>query len=147
MVAILFGGMFVVQVVFKISIGNRPVPTWLLFSIFLLTTAFTVFMYSQQLKFKITSQAIYFSLGVFAPMQSIKTDQIASISLRKYNGVGEFSGWGVKSNATENCYTTSGDEGMEIKFKNNAQKPILIGTHKSAEVQEILSKYFSALKN
>ncbi|MDB5132406.1 MAG: hypothetical protein JWR02_2155 [Mucilaginibacter sp.] len=147
LVAILFGVFFFVQVIFKIKVGNRPLPNWLLFLIFLVTVGFTVFMGSQKLTLKITNKAVYFSLGAFASMQSIKTAEMASINLRKYNGMDEFSGWGNKSNAMENSYTTSGDYGIEIKFKKSAQKSILIGTHKPKQVHEILSKYFQAFMN
>jgi predicted membrane metal-binding protein len=145
LIALLFGVMFLVQVIFKIKIGTRPAPSWLLLVIFLLVAAFTVFMGLQKLQLKITSKAIYYSLGAFAPLQSIPTDQIASINLRKYNGMDEFSGWGEKSNAKEDSYTTSGDEGIEIKFKKSDQKNILIGTHSPQQVQQVLSKYFSGL--
>lgn len=147
LVAILFGTMFLVQVVFKIKVGNRPAPSALLLLIFILVGSFTVFMFSEKLKLKITNKAVYFSLGAFAATQSIKTGEIASINLRKYNGMDEFSGWGNKSNNKEESYTTSGEDGIEIKFKKKNQKSILIGTHEPQKVQAVLSAYFSAFSN
>jgi hypothetical protein len=147
LVAVLFGTIFLIQVIFKIKVGTRPIPSWLSLIIFLLVTALTVFLGLQKLQTKITSQAIYYSLGALAPMRSIKTSEIASIHIRKYDGMDEFSGWGEKSNAKEDSYTTSGDDGIEIKFKNTTQKSILIGTHSAKQVQDVLAKYFSALNN
>jgi len=145
LITIMFGAFFLVQVIFKIKVGSRPIPSWLHLIICLLVGVFTLFMGLQKLQIKITSDAIYFSLGAFAPLRSIKTDAIASIHLRKYNGTQEFSGWGSKGNDKENCYTTSGDEGIEIRLKDSTQKSILIGTHKPAQVNGILSKYFSGI--
>jgi hypothetical protein len=147
LVAVLFGTIFLVQVIFKIKVGTRPVPSWMLFIIFLFVAALTAFLGLQKLQTKITNQAIYYGLGAFAPMQSIKTSEIASIHMRKYDGMNEFSGWGEKSNPKEESYTTSGDDGIEIKFKNSTQKSILIGTHSAKQVQDVLTKYFSALTN
>ena len=147
LLAIMFGAFFLVQVIFKISLGNKPMPSWLHLIFFLLLGGFTVFMGLQKLQLKITNKAIYFGLDAFAPLRSIKTDEIASIHVRKYNGMSEFGGWGTKSNDKEDCFTASGDEGIEIKFKDTTQKSILIGTHKPMQVNNILSKYFSGLKN
>jgi len=147
LVALLFGTLSLVQVIFKIKVGTRPAPSWLLLVIFLLVAAFTVFMGLQKLRLKITNKAIYYSFGAFARMRSIPTAEIASINLRKYDGMDEFSGWGEKSNAKEDSYTTSGDEGIEIKFKKSTQKSILIGTHSPQKVQHVLSKYFSGIGN
>jgi len=143
LIAIIFGAFFLIQVIFKIQVGNKPIPSWAHFLLFLLVGAFAFFMGLQKLQLKITSKAIYFSLGAFAPLRSINPDEIASIHLRKYNGTEEFGGWGTKSNDKEDCITASGDEGIEIRFKDSTQKNILIGTQKPTQVNAILSKYFS----
>ena len=145
LLAIMFGAFFLIQVIFKISVGNKPMPSWLHFIFFLLLGGFTVFMALQTLQLKITNKAIYFSLDAFAPLRSIKTDEIASIRVRKYNGMSEFGGWGTKSNDKEDCFTASGDEGIEIKFKDSTRKIVLIGTHRPEQAREILSIFFPGL--
>ena len=52
----------------------------------------------------------------------------------------EFMGWGVKWNSTTDCFTMSGDVGLELTLSNN--KKILIGTQKPAELQLVLETYF-----
>jgi hypothetical protein len=147
LIALLFAILFLVQVIFKVKIGSRPAPSGLLLVLFVFTAGFAVFLGLQKLKVKISSKAVYYSFGALAPLQSIPKADIASIKLRKYDGMDEFSGWGEKSNAKEDSYTTSGDEGIEIKFKNSAQKSILIGTHSAKQVQQVLSTYYAVLGN
>src|ERR1700679_4252332 len=97
-IALLFGVMWFFQVFFHKPIGNRNAPDWLLLVIFILTATFAVAFSLQKLKTSMTNRAIYTSFGVFAPKQAIPLTDIKSISIRKYDGMKEFSGWGVRGN-------------------------------------------------
>jgi len=140
LVTLLFAVLCYFQIVLKKQVGNRPAPSWLLVVFFLFTATVTAMLGLQKLTLSITNKAVYINFGVFASKQVIPLTDIKSIAVRKYNGPGEFSGWGVKSNAHEQSYTVSGDEGVEIILKNG--KMILVGTQKPKEMQRVINQYF-----
>jgi len=142
MIALLFGVMWFFQVFLHKRIGNRNAPDWLLLVIFILTAAFAVGFSLQKLKTSITNRAIYTSFGVFASKQAIPLTNIKSIAIRKYDGMNEFSGWGVRGNANEQCFTVSGSEGIEIELKSGGKK-ILIGTQKADGMQAVIERYLN----
>jgi hypothetical protein len=142
LIAVLFGVIFIVQVVSKTKVGSRPAPSWLLLLIFLVFGSLSVFMSMQSLRVRITGKAIYFSYGAFSKERAILISQISSLSLRKYDGAEEFAGWGVKTSSKEDCFTVSGDEGLEVTFKSSSEKPILIGTKRSDDLKGVLSRHF-----
>ena len=120
-------------------------PSWLALLFFIVIGAFSVFMAMQCLKVKVTNRAVYFSLGAFASPRSVKIDDMSMITLRQYDGMAEFSGWGVRRNDKEDCYTVSGQDGLEIKFKDSSKKMLLIGTQQAKQLQAIVSAKFPAL--
>ena len=121
--------------------GNHPAPDWLLLLFFVLTSAFSIVFYFQKLKTSITNRAVYVSFGIFASQKVFPLTDIKSIEIRKYDGMNEFSGWGVKSNSNEQSYTVSGNEGVEIELKNGGKK-ILIGTQKPLEMQKVIDQLY-----
>ena len=147
LLAVGFGVIFVVQITLKIKVGTRPMPSWLALVFCLALGAFSFFMAMQCLKVKITNEAVYYSLGAFARPRTIRIDEISTMSLRKYDGMAEFSGWGVRTNSKENCFTVSGDDGLEIKLKDGNKKLVLIGTQQAAQLQDILKAYFAGMDN
>jgi hypothetical protein len=142
MAALLFGVMLFSQVILHKRIGNRNAPNWLLLLIFILTTSFAVAFNLQKLKTTITNRAIYISFGVLTSNRVILLTDIKSIAIRKYDGMKEFSGWGVKGNDQEQSYTVSGDEGIEIALKSGGKK-ILIGTQKADKMRAVIAKYLA----
>jgi hypothetical protein len=141
-IAVLFGAMYLFQIILKKPIGNRPAPDWLLLVFFVLTSTFTIVLYFQNLKTSITNRAVYVNFGIFASQRIFPLADIKSISIRKYDGMNEFSGWGVKSNSNEQSYTESGNEGVEIELKSGGKK-ILIGTQKPVEMQKIIDQFYA----
>ncbi len=139
-VAIIFGVLSFIQIVLKKQVGNHPAPSWLLVVIFIATASFAVVFNMQRLKTTITNQAIKVSFGIFMSPKIFLLSDIKSITMRKYDGMSEFRGWGVKGNANEQSYTVSGDDGIEIELKSGGKK-ILIGTHEAAQMQEVIGKY------
>ena len=105
-------------------------------------STFTIVLYFQYLKTSITNRVVYVSFGIFASQRVFPLADIKSISIRKYDGMNEFSGWGVKANPNEQSYTESGNEGIEIELKSSGKK-ILIGTQKPAEMQKVIDQLYA----
>lgn len=97
---------------------------------------------SQKLIFIIDEDEIHISFGIFAAKTEIPIRAIKRISVRKYNALKEFSGWGVRYNSTESCFTVWGSYGIEIELINNER--MLVGTNQPEKVQLIIDRIFSA---
>jgi hypothetical protein len=139
--AVAFGAMAAIQIISGKPIGNKPAPDIALVLIFLFMVAFAFLMGRQKLKTQITEDEITYSSEIFfSGKTATRFDDVKSITIRKYKPMQEFLGWGVKWNATTDCFTMSGDIGLEITRANN--KRILIGTQKPAELQLVLETYF-----
>ncbi len=138
--AVAFGAMAAIQIISGKPIGNHPAPDIALVLIFLLMVAFAFFVGGQKLKTSITEESVTYSFGFFTGHSSISIVDVKSLSIRKYKPLKEFLGWGVRYNSTTDCYTMSGDVGLELTMANN--KKILIGTQKPKELQLVLETYF-----
>lgn len=137
--AVGFGIMAAVQIISGKPIGNKPAPDFVLVIIFLLMVAFAFFVGKQKLETSVTPDEITAKIGIVG-QANISLSDVKSILIRKYKPVKEFLGWGVRYNSTTDCFTMSGDIGLELTMANN--KKILIGTQKPKELQLILETYF-----
>ncbi|GAB2976592.1 hypothetical protein GCM10027049_09340 [Mucilaginibacter puniceus] len=139
-IAVAFGAMAAVQIISGKPIGNHPASNTALVIIFIVLVVMALVVGSQKLKTKITPDEIAYGIGIFSGETVTRFNDVKSISIRKYNPLKEFLGWGVRYNSTTDCFTMSGDDGLELTMTNN--KKILIGTQKPNELQLVLETYF-----
>jgi len=119
---------------------SHQAPDWLLLFFFMGGVLASVFFYLQKLRVLITENKIQINFGFLSCAKVIVIKDLKSITLRKYNGIKEFMGWGVRYNGNTSCFTVSGDDAVEIELSNNDK--VLIGTHDRHQMQLILEKYF-----
>ncbi|SIT91621.1 hypothetical protein [Pontibacter indicus] len=55
-----------------------------------------------------------------------------------YNPIHEYGGWGIRWGANGKAYSTSGREGVLLRFYN--QQPILIGSHRASELLQAIEQ-------
>ncbi len=96
-----------------------------------------------KLKTRINEMGIHYQ---FYPFQlkhkTIPWNLISKCTLRKYEAISEYGGWGMKFSFFKKrgkCYTTKGDIGLQLELKNG--KKILIGTQLKEELQRTLDNY------
>ena len=135
-VSIFIGGLFLMQVITHRPIGNHPAPTWLLFVFFIGSVIATVFFGRQKLKLLITEDEIHISFGLLTRETTLRISDIKSIYIRKYDGLKEFLGWGIKYSSDTSCFTVSGDDGIQIDM--NDGRRFLVGTHNVASVKPVI---------
>jgi len=96
-----------------------------------------------KLKTRIDEMGIHYQFYPFhLSYKTILWVNIEHISIRKYDGLTEFGGWGMKFSFFKKrgkCYTTKGDIGLQLELKNG--KKILIGTQLKEELQRTLDNY------
>ncbi|MDR3226215.1 MAG: hypothetical protein LBT56_00895 [Prevotellaceae bacterium] len=124
----------------------------------LLVIVFTYFVAIQTI---INDDGIYVRMLPFQrKYKFFAWDEIEKIYIRKYRALSEYGGWGYNRRTfgfnlvqlkflgkeynkglvskKNNSITMSGNKGLQIEFTNGAK--LLIGTHKSEELAEILKK-------
>ncbi|UOE51108.1 hypothetical protein MTO98_08475 [Mucilaginibacter sp. SMC90] len=136
---ILFGVLSFLQVLLHKPVGNNPAPDWLLLVFFFGSIIGFIVFSSQKLKTQIREDEITVSFGFFARKKVINISEVKSISIRKYDAIKEFLGWGVRFNLSERCYTVAGSDGIEIELVNG--KRILVGTQKPLDADLAILNY------
>jgi hypothetical protein len=96
-----------------------------------------------KLKTRVDEKGIYYKYFPFHLSYKIITwESISKCYMRKYDGISEFGGWGIKFSFRKNkgkSFTTKGNIGLQIELKNG--KKILIGTQKKEELERVLKTY------
>jgi hypothetical protein len=136
--AVFFGVFCIIQIVLGKPIGNHPAPDALLIIFFVGSVAGIFLAWYQKLVFVTTEDEIKISFGMLTSSRVIKMSDIEKISIRKYNAMKEFWGWGVRFKDNTTCFTVSGSDAVEIELKSGEK--LLVGTQKMAEAKEAISK-------
>jgi hypothetical protein len=110
-------------------------------AIFVLTglSAIALFIRSIRLHTVITTAGIYVRYFPFSARYTfVGWENIKQCSLRQYNPLAEYGGWGIKMIAPENgwSYSFSGTTGLQIEFRDGTK--LLIGTKSANEIKAIL---------
>lgn len=142
LVSILFGILAALQFFLNIKIGNHPAPTWGLMIVSLSSLLGLIVFSSQRLEILIFEDKVCISFGIFSRRKNYPIEDIKSLRVRKYDGMKEFYGWGVRSNSKEKCFTVAGDYGVELTFQDGKQ--VLVGTQNVEKISESLA-YFNVL--
>lgn len=140
MVSVIIGLIAIVQLSTGKPVGDHPMSDSGIVITFFITVLVGLLLGNQKLKTTITPDEITYSFGIFASRSVIKMDEVKAISIVKYDALTDFWGWGVRNNSTTDCYTVSGDTGLEIILSKG--KKNLIGTQKPKELQLVLETYF-----
>jgi hypothetical protein len=63
-------------------------------------------------------------------------ESIEKIYTRRYHPIGEFGGWGIRGFGKNRALNVSGNQGLQIVFKDGRR--LLIGTRKPDEIKSVL---------
>ncbi len=102
----------------------------------------TIFVLSIRLETLVKEDGIYVR---FFPIQLsfrfFPWRSLTECHVRKYNPIAEYGGWGLRLGlfGKGTAYNISGNEGLQLEFTD--RKKLLIGTHKPAELQEVINKF------
>jgi hypothetical protein len=128
------------QVIFQKPWGTKPAGDSTLIIINLGVLALNLLLVSINLRTVITDK--YLSVRIF-PFQIkdriIKWCEIKKIKIIKYDGIRDYWGYGLRYMPGKGwCYTISGNLGIKLTLTDN--KEILIGTHKTEEISQIIDE-------
>ena len=103
----------------------------------------TVFILKIKLITKIDEKGIQYQFfPINLNLKCISWETIDTCSIRKYNAITEYGGWGLRFSLfrkSGRAFTTKGDIGLQLVLKNG--KKLLIGTQKRYDLEKILLNY------
>ena len=103
------------------------------------------FIFFFQLKTRIDEFGIHYQFFPFhLSMKTIHWKEINTATVRTYDPIGEYGGWGIKGGlfwdkSKGKCMNISGDIGIQLVFKDGEK--LLIGTQKKEEATQVLKTY------
>tara|TARA_R110000787_G_scaffold55942_1_gene128798 strand:+ start:923 stop:1426 length:504 start_codon:yes stop_codon:yes gene_type:complete len=95
-----------------------------------------------KLSTRIDEKGIHYKFSPFHRSFKIKLwSEITSVSVRKYDAISEYGGWGYKGffGKKGNAINISGNIGIQLEFING--KKLLIGTKKELDAKSVLETY------
>jgi len=95
--------------------------------------------YKARLFVEINEQGVKFQLFPFQwTVRNIAWEDIDEMYVRKYDGLAEYGGRGMRYGPVGKAYTVSGRYGLQLQLIDDQQ--ILIGTQRPAELEELISQ-------
>lgn len=124
--------------------GDKPMDNTQLLIGCGISLLITFFVLSFRLDTQVKSDGIYVR---FFPLQLsfrfFPWNNLSECYVRQYNPIAEYGGWGWRLGlfGKGTAYNISGNEGLQLQFKDG--KKLLIGTQKPKELQEVINKFHS----
>ncbi len=115
----------------------------------LLMFGVTIPIFFFTLRTRIDEKGIHYRFFPFhRRFRTILWSDIKSVSVRKYNAISEYGGWGLKggfSRKKGTAVNVSGDIGIQLILTTN--KKLLIGTQKENDAKRVLETYQHKIEN
>lgn len=128
-----------VQLITGQPYGDKPMTDIMLVISTILYTSFVVLFLFMRMDTQITQDSIQIRFFPFhRKPKRYSWDSISKYAIRKYNATQEYGGWGIKGYSNDRAYNISGNQGLQIQFRDGHK--LLIGTKNSEGLQKALSK-------
>jgi len=116
-------------------------------SILVILGLFLGFWYIFKLETTINEKGITYRFVPFHIKSRFKSwKEIKSATIRKYNPIREYGGWGYRISFTKRkALTTKGNRGIQLIFNDGNE--LLLGTQQPEKIMEFFKKYNIPLKN
>lgn len=99
-----------------------------------------------KLKTTINSEGIMIHFFPFLlKSKFIPWSEVAQVSVKDYNPIYDYGGWGYRIGRKGKAYNTKGSHGLQLIFKSGSS--LLIGTQKKCELNTIISKVNQEILN
>lgn len=126
------------QIIFGQPFGNNPMSDTGLLLFSLAFAIFTVLMARVTLTTLIAPEGIYVKPPFFRKYKFYKWSDIKTFSVRQYNPLREFGGWGIRYGLGGTAYNMYGQYGLQLEL--NGQEKVLIGTNRQDELENVLKQ-------
>jgi len=130
---------FYKQVIKGNTFGSKPASNTELLIIAFVTLMFTILFLIIRLETQIRKDGVYVKFfPLLLKFRHFSWDQLSRCYVRKYSPMAEYGGWGLRFGFGGKAYNISGNQGLQLEFKN--KKTLLIGTQRPEELNEALQK-------
>ena len=127
------------QVIKGNTFGSKPASNTELLIIAFVTLVFTILFLIIRLETQIRKDGVYVKFfPLHLKFRHFSWDQLSKCYVRKYSPMAEYGGWGLRFGFGGKAYNISGNQGLQLEFKN--KKTLLIGTQRPEELNEALQK-------
>ena len=128
------------QLVYGVPFGSQPMPDGVLiatglFALSVLGLLVWLF-WKSSLVIEVREDELYVKYFPFLT-RHFRYEDIMSCQMREYNPLLEFGGWGVRYNFRTWVYNVSGNEGVQLTFRERT--PLLLGSLRSEELEAAIS--------
>lgn len=126
---------------YNATIQSRAELTSIASSVLIILVLFLTFWYLFRLETRIDEQGIHYRyLPFHRKARSRSWDKIRSVSVRKYNPILEYGGWGYRVGLRKKrALNVKGNMGIQIVYKNGRQ--LLLGTQRPKDAEAAISHY------
>lgn len=133
---LMFSG-FIYQVILGNVFGNQPMSDSELVVGMLLLLGVTIFILSFRLDTEIGDKGIKVRLfPIQLKFRFYEWKEIQFSIVRTYKPVAEYGGWGFRGRSNNRVLSLSGNQGLQLEFKDG--KKLLINTQKGKELTDAL---------
>ncbi len=128
----------IIQLFFNKHLGKEQMPTVLLIVFFILIgILLPLFIFKVKLITEVREDGIYVRFFPFHfSFQRIPFEDLKDFHIRTYRPIVEYGGWGVRYGASGKAYNVSGNQGLQLEFKNG--KRLLIGTQSPEQLISVV---------
>ena len=130
------------QIITGHTFGDKPASNTVLLISSGITVLLTILFLIIRLDTQIKKDGVYVK---FFPLnlrfKQFTWIQLSKCYVRKYSPIAEYGGWGLRFGFGGKAYNISGNQGLQLEFKN--KKTLLIGTQKPEELQEVVNKFYT----
>jgi hypothetical protein len=132
--AVLLAALLVVALSTAAAIGaGRPMDPLLVVigpaTVVLITVLFTL----SHLDVDVTDREVRIAFRYLWPARRIHFEEITSLSVRRYNPILEYGGWGVRLGPAGWAFNTGGNTGVQLRLRSGL--PVLIGSRRPYELE------------
>ena len=129
---------FVLQVLLSTPWGNNPVPDWVVWLLWILSSTILSLFIAIRMEFQVFSDRFVYC---FQPLhrrpRTIYFDDVYCWKVVKYSPLIDYGGWGLRFSFTEGyAFSVKGNWGVKIRLKNGHH--MLIGSQKPEELRNVL---------
>ena len=123
---VFFAAAAIRQLVFGISVGNKPVSNgWMLTLFVFFGVLLPVFFQIITLHIMVKRDGLFVKFFPF-DLKYIHLHEITSCAVQEYRPIADYGGWGIRYGSEGKAYTVSGNKGVMLVFANG--KKLLLGS-------------------
>ncbi|MHC4475423.1 MAG: DUF6141 family protein [Planctomycetota bacterium] len=125
--------------------GNFTEPSFILSLLvgILVLVAVAVLFLTLRLETEVRPDGLYVRFFPFhIRHKRFEAQDLSECYARQYRPILEYGGWGIKCGKNGKAYNVSGNQGVQLVFKNSRQ--LLIGTQRAQELAEAISSIMTS---